>query len=135
MGATDPGFIGASVRRKEDYRFLTGSGQYTDDVNPPNHVHAFFLRSPHAHAKIRRIDAAKAKAAPGVVAIYTGDDLTGVNGLPCGWLITGTDGKPMNEPPHPVLAKGKVRHVGDTVALVIAETPHEAKDAAELVDV
>ena len=135
MGATDPGFIGASVRRKEDYRFLTGSGQYTDDVNPPNHVHAFFLRSPHAHAKIRRIDTAKAKGAPGVVAIYTGDDLTGVNGLPCGWLITGTDGKPMNEPPHPVLAQGKTRYVGDPVALVVAETPNQAKDAAELIDV
>ncbi len=135
MGATDQGFIGASVRRKEDYRFLTGAGQYTDDVNPPNHVHAIFLRSPHAHAKIRKIDTAKAKSAPGVVAIYTADDLTGVNGLPCGWLITGTDGKPMNEPPHPVLAQGKARYVGDPVALVIAETPNQAKDAAELIDV
>jgi len=135
MGAPEQGVIGASVRRKEDYRFLTGSGQYTDDVNPPNHVHAYFLRSPHAHAKIKRIDVSKAKAAPGVVAVYTGDDLTGVNGLPCGWLITGTDGKPMNEPPHPVLAQGKVRYVGDPVALVIAETPNQAKDAAELVNV
>src|SRR5512143_684244 len=135
MGATDPGFIGASVRRKEDYRFLTGAGQYTDDVNPPNHVHAYFLRSPHAHARILKIDAAKAKAAPGVVAVYTGADLEGVNGLPCGWLITGTDGKPMNEPPHPVLAKDKVRYVGDHVALVVAETPHGAKDAAEQIEV
>src|SRR5512143_93649 len=135
MGATDPGFIGASVRRKEDYRFLTGAGQYTDDVNPPNHVHAYFLRSPHAHARILKIDAAKAKAAPGVVAVYTGADLEGVNGLPCGWLITGTDGKPMNEPPHPVLAQGKVRHVGDPVVLVVAETPDQAKDAAELIDI
>src|SRR5205814_4037242 len=96
-------------------------------------VHAFFLRSPHAHAKIRKIDTSKAKAAPGVVAIYASDDLTGVNGLPCGWLITGTDGKPMNEPPHPVLAQGKVRYVGDGVALVIAETLAQAKDAAELI--
>ena len=77
MGASDQGVIGASVRRKEDYRFLTGAGQYTDDVNPPNHVHAYFLRSPHAHAKIRKIDTAKAKAAPGVVAIFTGADLDG----------------------------------------------------------
>src|SRR5436190_3323376 len=135
MGATEQSVIGASVRRKEDYRFLTGAGQYTDDVNPSNHVHAFFLRSPHAHAKIRKIDTSKAKAAPGVVAIYTSDDLTSVNGLPCGWLITGTDGKPMNEPPHPVLAQGKVRYVGDGVALVIAETPNHAKDAAELIEV
>ena len=132
MGASEQGVIGASVRRKEDYRFLTGAGQYTDDVNPANHVHAFFLRSPHAHAKIRKIDTSKAKAAKGVVAIFTSEDLTGVNGLPCGWLITSTDGKPMNEPPHPVLAQGKVRYVGDPVALVIAETPNEAKDAAEL---
>src|SRR5437763_9985118 len=135
MGATEQSVIGASVRRKEDYRFLTGAGQYTDDVNPANHVHAFFLRSPHAHAKIRKIDTSKAKAAPGVVAIYTSDDLTGVNGLPCGWLITGTDGKPMNEPPHPVLAQGKVRYVGDGVAMVIAETLAQAKDAAELIAV
>jgi carbon-monoxide dehydrogenase large subunit len=135
MGATDQGVIGQSIRRKEDQRFLTGAGQYTDDVNPPNHVHAYFLRSPHAHAKILKIDAAKAKAAPGVVAVFTDADLEGVNGLPCGWLITGTDGKPMNEPPHPVLAKDKVRYVGDHVAMVLAETPHEAKDAAELIEV
>ena len=135
MGATDQGVIGQSVRRKEDVRFLTGAGQYTDDVTFPHQACGYFLRSPHAHAKIRKIDTAKARAAPGVVAIFTGDDLTGVNGLPCGWLITGTDGKPMNEPPHPVLAQGKVRHVGDQVALVVAETLHQAKDAAELIDV
>src|SRR5256884_36033 len=135
MGANDLNSIGQSVRRKEDYRFLTGAGQFTDDVNPPQHVHAFFLRSPHAHANIRKIDTAKAKSAPGVVAIYTGADLTGVNGLPCGWLITGSEGQPRKEPPHPILAQGKVRYVGDGVALVIAETPDQAKDAAELVDI
>jgi carbon-monoxide dehydrogenase large subunit len=135
MGTNDAGLIGQAVRRKEDVRFLTGAGQYTDDVNPPHHTHAYFLRSPHAHAKIARIDTAKALAAPGVVAIFTGSDLTGINGLPCGWLITGTDGKPMNEPPHPVLAQGKVRHVGDPVAMIVAETPHQAKDAGELVEV
>ncbi|HTL77757.1 MAG TPA: xanthine dehydrogenase family protein molybdopterin-binding subunit, partial [Casimicrobiaceae bacterium] len=123
--------IGASVLRKEDARFLTGTGQYTSDVTMPRQTHAYFLRSPHAHATIRGIDAAKARTMPGVVEIFTGADLTGVNGLPCGWLITGTDGKPMNEPPHPVLAQGKVRYVGDPVALVIAESPAEAKDAAE----
>ncbi|GIK87014.1 MAG: carbon monoxide dehydrogenase [Betaproteobacteria bacterium] len=135
MGANETNVIGRAVRRKEDARFLTGTGQFTDDVNPPRHTHAYFLRSPHAHARIVAIDASRAKAAPGVVAVFTGADLEGVNGLPCGWLITGTDGKPMNEPPHPVLAKGKVRHVGDPVALVVAESPHQAKDAAELVDV
>ena len=135
MGANEPNVIGQSILRKEDARFLTGSGQFTDDVVQPNQVHAVFLRSPHAHARIRGIDTAKAKAAPGVVAIYTGADLEGVNGLPCGWLITSVDGTPMKEPPHPVLAKGKVRYVGDHVALVIAETAHQAKDAAELVSV
>ena len=135
MGANDMGPVGQSIRRKEDSRFLQGSGQYTDDVVMPRQSYGFFLRSPHAHAKIRKIDTAAAKAAPGVVAVYTGDDLTGVNGLPCGWLITGTDSKPMNEPPHPVLAQGKVRHVGDPVALVVAESAHEAKDAAEAISV
>ena len=135
MGANEEGVIGKAVRRKEDARFLTGTGQYTDDVNQPNQTQAFFLRSPHAHAKIRGIDTAKAKASPGVVAVYTGADLEGVNGLPCGWLIHSTDGTPMKEPPHPVLAKGKVRYVGDHVALVIAETLAQAKDAAELIEV
>src|SRR5712692_2360355 len=133
MGANELDSIGTSVLRKEDKRFLTGAGQYTDDVNAHNQTWAYFLRSPHAHAKIRTIDTAKAKSAPGVVAVFTGADLTGVNGLPCGWLITGTDGQPMKEPPHPVLAQGKVRYVGDGVALVIAETLSQAKDAAELI--
>src|SRR5437867_2961182 len=135
MGANDTtglvSLIGQAVLRKEDMRFLTGAGQYTDDVSMPQQTHANFLRSPHAHATIRSIDLQKAKGSPGVVAIFTGVDLTGVNGLPCGWLITGTDGKPMNEPPHPVLAQGKVLYVGDPVALVIAESIDQAKDAAE----
>jgi aerobic carbon-monoxide dehydrogenase large subunit len=135
MGANETGIIGQSVKRKEDARFLTGAGQYTDDVTLHNQTHACFLRSPHAHARIRSIDTSKAKAAPGVVAVYTGADLEGVNGLPCGWLITSVDGTPMKEPPHPVLAKGKVRYVGDHVALVVAETCSQAKDAAELIEV
>jgi carbon-monoxide dehydrogenase large subunit len=135
MAASDLSSIGQPVRRKEDYRFLTGAGRFTDDVSEHRQTWAYFLRSPHAHARIRGIDSSKAKSAQGVVAIFTGDDLTGVNGLPCGWLITGTDGKPMNEPPHPVLAQGKVRYVGDGVALVIAETLAQAKDAAELIAV
>ena len=131
-----PQHIGASTRRKEDYRFLTGAGQYTDDINQMNQTYAVFLRSPHAHAKIVSIDATAAKAAPGVVAIYTGTDLpTTVGGLPCGWLITSTDGTPMKEPKHPLLAQGKVRHVGDQVAVVIAESIAQAKDAAELIEV
>ena len=139
MGANDStgiaSAIGQPVLRKEDARFLTGTGQFTDDVTMTRQTHAYFLRSPHAHATIRAINVKKAKAAPGVVGVFTGADLTGVNGLPCGWLITGTDGKPMNEPPHPVLAQGKVRYVGDAVAIVVAESIDQAKDAAEQIEV
>ena len=135
MGASDFAklpHIGESVRRKEDYRYLTGSGQYTDDVNLPNQRYAVFVRSPHAHAKILSIDASRAEAMPGVARVFTGKDIEGkVAGLPCGWLITSTDGTPMKEPPHHVLAKGKVRYVGDHVALVVAKTRDQAKDAAE----
>ncbi len=129
--------IGARVERKEDYRFLTGAGQYTDDVALPGQTHAAFVRSPHAHAKIKSIKKDKALKAPGVLAVYTGEDLAAgkVGGLPCGWLITGTDGQPMKEPPHPPLAQGKARYVGDHVAVVIAETQDAARDAAELVEV
>jgi len=126
--------IGAPVRRKEDTRFLTGRGTYTDDINRPGQVHAFILRSPHAHAEIKGIDTSKAKSAAGVLAVYTGADMQ-IGGLPCGWLIHSKDGSPMAEPPHPVLAQGKVRHVGDPVAVVVAETRAQAKDAAELISV
>jgi aerobic carbon-monoxide dehydrogenase large subunit len=129
--------IGARVERKEDYRFLTGAGQYTDDVALPRQTWAAFVRSPHAHAKIKSIKKDKALKAPGVLAVYTGEDLAAgkVGGLPCGWLLTGTDGQPMKEPPHPPLAQGKARYVGDHVAVVIAETQDAARDAAELVEV
>jgi carbon-monoxide dehydrogenase large subunit len=129
--------IGARVERKEDYRFLTGAGQYTDDVALPRQTYAVFVRSPHAHAKIKSIKKDKALQAPGVLAVYTGEDLAAakVGGLPCGWLITGTDGQPMKEPPHPPLAQGKVRYVGDHVAIVIAESQSAARDAADLVQV
>ncbi|MEO7150426.1 MAG: xanthine dehydrogenase family protein molybdopterin-binding subunit, partial [Burkholderiaceae bacterium] len=106
--------IGQSVLRREDQRFLTGAGQYTDDVNLPRQSYAAFLRSPYAHARIRSIRLDAAKAAPGVLEIFTGADLAEakVGGLPCGWLIHSKDGTPMKEPAHPVLAQGKVRHVG-----------------------
>jgi aerobic carbon-monoxide dehydrogenase large subunit len=126
--------IGQPVPRKEDARFLTGRGTYTDDINRPGQVYAYILRSPHAHAELGRIDTAKAKAAPGVLAVFTGADMQ-VGGLPCGWLIKSKDGSPMAEPPHPVLAQGKVRHVGDPVAAVIAETRAQAKDASELIEI
>src|SRR5213592_4341742 len=129
--------IGTPVRRREDYRFLTGHGNYTDDIDRPGQLYAYILRSPHAHARITRIDTAAAQAAPGVVAVYTGQDMMadGVGGLPCGWQVHSKDGSPMAEPPHPVLAVGRVRYVGDQVAVVIAETLAQARDAAELVSV
>ncbi|MDO8299233.1 xanthine dehydrogenase family protein molybdopterin-binding subunit [Lacisediminimonas sp.] len=129
--------IGASVRRKEDYRFVTGSGRYTDDIELQGQTHAYFLRSPHAHAHIVAIDKSAALAAPGVLAIFTGEDLATdkIGGVPCGWLITDVAGQPMKEPAHPALAQGKVRYVGDQVAVIIAATYMQAKEAAELVDV
>jgi aerobic carbon-monoxide dehydrogenase large subunit len=129
--------IGQSVKRREDYRFLTGAGQYTDDVQFANQTYAYFLRSPHAHARIKALRKDKALKAPGVVAIFTGADIANskMGGLPCGWLITDVNGQPMKEPPHPVLAHDKVRYVGDHVAVIIAETYAQAKDAAELVEV
>lgn len=140
MGASDFSklpHIGESVRRKEDYRFLTGAGQYTDDIDLANMTHCVFVRSPHAHATIKSINKKAALAAPGVVGIYDGQDVAGdnVNGLPCGWLITDTSGQPMKEPPHPILAQGKVRYVGDHVVMVVAETLEQAKNAAELIEV
>jgi len=129
--------IGTPVRRREDYRFLTGAGTYTDDIDRPGQLHAYILRSPHAHARITGIDTAAAQRAPGVVAVYTGKDMAadGVGGLPCGWQIHSKDGTPMAEPPHPVLAADRVRHVGDQVAVIIAQTLAHARDAAELVNV
>ena len=129
--------IGQPLKRREDLRFLTGAGQYTDDVVLPHQTYGVFLRSPYAHARIKSIDTGKAAKAPGVVQIFVGADLAEakVGGLPCGWLIHSKDGSPMKEPAHPVLAQGKVRHVGDQVALVVAETWLQAKDAAELIDV
>ncbi|MDM7946401.1 MAG: xanthine dehydrogenase family protein molybdopterin-binding subunit [Oceanibaculum nanhaiense] len=129
--------IGASVRRKEDQRFLTGRGNYTDDINRPGQTHAYILRSPYAHAKIRKIDTSRAEAAPGVVAVFTGKDMAAdnVGGLPCGWQIHSRDGEPMKEPGHPPLVVDRVRHVGDQVAVVIAESRSQAKDAAELIEV
>jgi carbon-monoxide dehydrogenase large subunit len=127
--------IGASVRRKEDLRFISGRGNYTDDINRPNQTYAVFRRSDRPHATIVSIDTAAARAAPGVVAVYTAEDLAAIGGLPCGWQIHSKDGSPMAEPKHPVLAEGKVRHVGDPIAVVIAETKQQARDAAELINI
>jgi aerobic carbon-monoxide dehydrogenase large subunit len=129
--------IGASVRRKEDRRFLLGKGQYVDDLTLPDQAYAVFVRSPHAHAAVRSVDGAAAREAPGVLAILTGDDVAAdkLGGIPCGWQIKNKDGTPMVEPPHPALAQGKVRHVGDPVAMVIATSRAAARAAAARVDV
>src|ERR1700744_6658592 len=110
--------MGAPVRRKEDARFLSGRGNYTDDINRPGQLHAYIRRADRPHATINRIDTAAAAKAPGVVAVFTGADMAadGVGGLPCGWQIHNKDGSPMAEPPHPVLAVGKVGPVGDSAA-------------------
>jgi carbon-monoxide dehydrogenase large subunit len=129
--------IGQPVRRREDFRFITGSGQYTDDINRPGQSYAVFVRSPHAHATIRKIDATAAATAPGVRGIFTGKDLAAdkIGTLACGWMVLSKDGSPMRAGVHPVLAVEKVRYVGDHLAVVIAETTNQARDAAELVSV
>ena len=125
--------IGASQKRREDVRFLTGTGQYTDDINVYGQTYCHFLRSDVAHGRITSIDTAAAEAMPGVVRIFTGKDFEGVGGLPCGWLITDRFGEPMKEPGHPVLAQGKVRHVGDPICAVVADSLEEARNAAEAI--
>ncbi|MGH6665347.1 MAG: xanthine dehydrogenase family protein molybdopterin-binding subunit, partial [Pseudolabrys sp.] len=129
--------IGAAVRRKEDFRFITGKGQYTDDVVRPGETRAVFVRSPHAHAKIKSIDVSAAKKMPGVVDVLTGADLAGdkIGNLICGWMIHSKDGSPMKMAAHPAIAAGKVNCVGDAVAVVIADTLTQGRDAAEKVQV
>jgi carbon-monoxide dehydrogenase large subunit len=139
MGASDFSklpHIGESLKRKEDYRFLTGAGQYTDDITWPTRPMRCSCAARTRMRWSRASTSAAAKAMPGVVEIFTGKDIEGkMGGLPCGWLINNPDGSPMKEPPHPILAIGKVRYVGDHVAMVVAETLEQARNAAEAVQV
>lgn len=135
MNAPQQGLIGQSVKRREDARFLTGRGQYTDDIVLPRQTFAYFLRSPYANARIKGVSTDAAAAAEGVLGVFTGAHFREVGGLPCGWLINSLDGSPMKEPKHPILADGKARYVGDQVALVVAETYAQAKAAAQLIEV
>jgi carbon-monoxide dehydrogenase large subunit len=131
--APDPAHIfGAAVKRREDPRFITGTGRYTDDIHLPGTLHASFVRSPHGHAAIRSVDVAAARQVPGVVAAFTGRDLAaaGVNPLPCGWLVPD-----LKIPGYPVLAAGRVHFVGQPVAFVVAESAYAARDGADLVEV
>ncbi|MEO9820593.1 MAG: xanthine dehydrogenase family protein molybdopterin-binding subunit [Paracoccaceae bacterium] len=127
--------IGAAPKRREDVRFLTGAGNYTDDINVHGQSHVFFLRSDIAHGTINAVDTSAASGMAGVVRIFTGADFEAVGGLPCGWQVTDRHGEPMQEPAHPIIAQGKVRHVGEIVAAVIADTLEQARDAAEAINV
>ena len=137
MSETEISTIGRSVLRKEDHRFITGNGRFTDDINLPGQTYAVFVRSPLPHAEVRAVDTSEAEAAAGVVAVLTGADLAQdeLGGLPCGWMITSKDGGEMKQPLHPVMAVDKVNYLGEPVAIVIAETLLEARNAAETVQV
>ena len=132
-----PSLVGSRVERKEDKKFLTGKGRYTADITLANQTHAIFIRSPHARAEIKKVDTSKAQKAPGVVAVFTGEDIANdkIGGLIAGWKIVSEDGTEMKVPPHPPLAKDSVNYVGDHVAVVIAETLDQAKAAADMVKV
>ncbi|MEY4680574.1 MAG: xanthine dehydrogenase family protein molybdopterin-binding subunit [Alphaproteobacteria bacterium] len=129
--------VGQSVKRVEDPRLLTGNGRYTDDIQPRRQAHAYFVRSPHAHASFTKVDTAAAAKAPGVLAVVTGADLqaAGIGNVPCLVPLKNRDGSSMPMTPRPALAVGRARFVGDAVAMVVAETLAEAKDAAELVEI
>src|SRR6266700_7564778 len=129
--------IGQSVPRFEDLRLVRGGGRYVDDIALPGMVFGHVLRSPHAHARIRSIDTSKAKAAPGVLAVMTGADwkASGFGDLPVPAGMKRRDGSPLYRPPYPALVQDRVRWVGDYVAFVVAETKHQAADAAELIEV
>ena len=134
MAETQTG-IGAAVKRREDIRFITGAGRYTDDIDQPGQTYAVFLRSPHARATVGGIDTAAALQITGVVAVYTGADLAadGIGDLPCGWLVKSKDGSDMIQPPHPPLAVERVNYVGEPYGVVIADTLQAARDGAEAV--
>jgi aerobic carbon-monoxide dehydrogenase large subunit len=129
--------IGAAVVRREDQRFITGRGRYTDDINQPGQAYAYFVRSPHAHARLLGVDKAWAEGMPGVLAVLTGEDCTaaGMGNNICGWMVKSKDGSPMKMGPHPMLAWGKARYVGDPVAMIVAETYQQARDAGEALQV
>jgi len=129
--------IGASVRRTEDFRFITGEGRYTDDLREAHYLNAYFLRSDHAHARLLSVDCQDALDQPGVVAILTGQDWLDENmgHLPCDWVVTSRDGSPMKAPRRYPLAVDKVRYVGEPIAVVIAETKEQAQNASERIEV
>ena len=129
-------YIGKSIKRTEDKRFITGQGKYTDDIVLANMSYAYILRSPYANATINSIDTSAATDMEGVIAVFTGSDIPeAIAGVPCGWQVDFKNGDTMKEPPHPLLVRKKVRHVGDGIALIVAESKSIAKDASELIDI
>jgi carbon-monoxide dehydrogenase large subunit len=125
--------FGSGIRRREDPRLITGTATYTDDIVLPNMAHVAILRSPHAHARIRKIDTSRAKTAPGVIAVFTAADTeAALKPMPCAWLVPNSDLKVAT---YPQLAKDVVRYVGDCVAVVVADSRYQAQDALELIDV
>src|SRR5262247_472679 len=140
MATATERLFGKSIKRREDPRFITGRGRYVDDLKLPGMTYAAFVRSPHSHARIRSIDVSPAKAHPGVVAVFTGKDMTGVNSLPCGWDLRKAKNIPgvvqdLTMVPHMPLTSDAARHVGDPVAVVIADSQEAAVDAAEKVQI
>ena len=123
----------SGIRRREDPRLISGRATYTDDLTLPNTCYAAILRSPHAHARIRRVNTSRARQQEGVLAVYTGADLDGVIApIPCAWMIPNSDIKGVA---HPAIARDVARYVGDAVAVVVAESRHQAQDALEFIEV
>ena len=135
MSATS--YIGQSIKRTEDRRYMTGKGKYTDDIKLVGMTYAHIVRSPYAHATIKSIDIAAAQAAEGVVAVFTGADVAHIRGVPTGWQVNFKNGETMKEPAHPLLIPvgSTVKHVGDSIAIIIAESRAAARDAADLLEI
>ena len=127
-----PTIFGTSIKRREDPRLITGSATYTDDITLPGMTYAVMVRSPYAHAHVKSIDTSAARSMPGVLGIFTGQDVkaAGFGDIPCAWVVPGSNTK---TPPHPPLAVDTVRYVGDAVAVVVAEDRYLARDAADAV--
>src|SRR5229473_6948575 len=126
--------LGSGIKRREDPRLVTGQAKYTDDFALPGMVYMSVVRSPYAHARIRRIDTKKAAAMPGVVGVYTGQQMkdAGFGPIPCAWVVPGSDTK---TPPYPPIAIDTVRYTGNAVAIVVAADRYQARDAADAVEV
>src|ERR1700730_16610941 len=126
--------LGSGIKRREDPRLVTGQAKYTDDLTLPGMVYMSAVRSPYAHARIKRIDTKKAATIPGVVGVFTGQQMkdAGFGPIPCAWVVPGSDAK---TPPYPPIAIDIVRYVGNAVAIVVAEDRYQARDAADAVDV